>query len=86
MLQQLSVNPCIRQVCHLCLTQLVMSTSMLGGSTGVKKIKESGWQQQFLKAELYEMSREKLPEIGGFPESRACQRGFTGSEATREHS
>lgn len=42
----------------ICLAQLARSTSMQGVSTGVKKIKESGWQQQFLRAELYKMSRE----------------------------
>lgn len=33
-------------------------TQLATCSTGVEKIKESGWQQQFLKAELYKMSRE----------------------------
>lgn len=49
---------CLHQAGLPSLTQLATSTSVQGGSTGVKKIKESGWQQPLLKAELYKMSRE----------------------------
>lgn len=55
--RQLSTHPYIKQVCCLHLTRLAMSTWIQGGSTRVKRIKEPGWQQQFLKAEPYKRSR-----------------------------
>lgn len=51
------MHTCIRQVCCLRLAPFAMSTRIRGGSTRFKKIKVSGWQQQFYKAKLYKRSR-----------------------------